>query len=100
MHRDPGFFLGGVVRTTVVRRGADERLPRDPESGKPRHILPVVYREMFLQVCADYHSLPDPMSMRLSDIRFFYDGLRATLKKHTDPSNKPSTRKPRIPKRR
>lgn len=86
------------MRTTLVRRGADERLPPDQQTGRQRHVLPVVYREMMLQICADYHSLPDPLSLTMSQIRFFYDGLRPTLQKHTDPNSKPRT--PRVPKPR
>ena len=43
------------------------------------------HTEMFLQVCRDYSSLPDPRGLRASEIRFFYDALRAELKHHTRP---------------
>jgi hypothetical protein len=38
-----------------------------------------VYTEMLLQVCADYHSLPDPRTLRAHEIRFFYRGLHRDL---------------------
>jgi hypothetical protein len=42
-----------------------------------------VYTEMFFQICRDYPSLPDPWELTLSDIRFFYDGLRGDLYRRT-----------------
>lgn len=44
-----------------------------------------VYREMLLQICRDYHSLPDPRSLSLAEIRFFYEGLRPELIKISKP---------------
>lgn len=44
-----------------------------------------VHTEMLLQVCRDYPGLPDPRTLKASEIRFFYDGLRAELKHHTKP---------------
>ena len=40
---------------------------------------------MFLQICRDYTSLPDPRSLRLSEMRFFYNGMREELKRRTKP---------------
>jgi hypothetical protein len=40
---------------------------------------------MLLQVCRDYHSLPDPRTLKLHEIRFFYGALRGELRKHTKP---------------
>jgi hypothetical protein len=67
-----------------VRRGADEWLPPDKE-GNPQHTMVVVHTEMFLQICADYHCLPDPRSLTAREIRFYYAGIRADLKAHTKP---------------
>lgn len=50
---------------------------------------------MLLQISRDYPSLPDPRTLTLTEIRFFYEGLRAELKKHTRP--KGNTPKPRVP---
>ena len=37
---------------------------------------------MLLQVCADYPGLPDARTLTVSEIRFFYNGLRDRLKQH------------------
>ena len=58
---------------------------RDPETGRCRHRLPTVYREMLLQVCRDYPGLPDPRTLSMSEIRFFYEGLRGELERATAP---------------
>lgn len=68
-----------------MRSGADGRLPRDRASGANVHVAPVVYREMLLQVCRDYAGLPDPRTLSIDDILFFYNGLRPELRKHTKP---------------
>ena len=47
-----------------------------------------VYGEMLLQICRDYPGLPDPRELSLSEIRFFYEGIRAELKKHTRPQKR------------
>lgn len=60
-----------------MRGGADVRLPRN--------IGPIVYREMLLQICRDYPGLPDPRTLSVDEIVFFYHGLRAELKRHTQP---------------
>jgi len=36
---------------------------------------------MLLQICRDYPGLPDPRTMTLTEIRFFYDGLRPEIRK-------------------
>jgi len=61
--------------TPLVRRGENAILPRGD------HRMPLVYGEMFLQVCRDYPSLPDPRTLTNSEIRFFYEGLRAELQR-------------------
>ena len=40
---------------------------------------------MMLQIMRDYASLPDPRDMTDSEMRFFYNGLRAELKRNTKP---------------
>lgn len=69
----------GVVRTPLVRDGVDAVLPDD------EHTLPLVYREMFLQVCMDYSTLPDPLGLDMAQIRIFYNGLRPALWRTTKP---------------
>lgn len=38
---------------------------------------------MLLQVALDYPGLPDPRTLTIQQILFFYGGLREQLKKHT-----------------
>jgi hypothetical protein len=38
---------------------------------------------MLLQVCRDYAGIPDPRTLTLEEIRFFYNGLRGELKKYS-----------------
>jgi hypothetical protein len=42
-----------------------------------------VYGEMLLQICRMYYSLPDPRTLTCAEIRFWYNGLRAELKRST-----------------
>jgi len=70
----------GITKTLLVRHGNDDKLI--PIS---HHTTGNVYKEMFLQICRDYSSLPDPRTLKLSEIRFYYDGLRGELKQHTKP---------------
>ena len=60
-----------------MRRGADEKLPKN------QNTFYNVYTEMLLQICRDYPGLPDPRMLKAHEIKFFYDGLREELKKHT-----------------
>lgn len=86
MHLDLGPFFGWLtVRTPLVRSGRDQFLPWDRRAGVPRHTLIPVYVEMLRQVCRDYASLPDPRTLRLHEIRFFYEGLRHGLQEATKP---------------
>lgn len=58
-----------------MRNGADARLPT----------ALLTYTEMLLQVARDYPGLPDPRTMTVTEIVFFYEGLRPELKKYTKP---------------
>ena len=63
----------------MVRYGGDHKgVGSEQEFG-------AVYRVMLLQICRDYPGLPDPRTLRASEISFFYDGLRAELVEHTKP---------------
>lgn len=42
---------------------------------------------MLLQICRDYSGLPDARTLTMSNIRFFYEGIRPELKKHTKPKS-------------
>ena len=68
----------GITKTLLVRHGEDTRI-----YPLKFHTLPNVYTEMFLQICRDYSSLPDPRTLTMSEIRFYYNGLRSELKQHT-----------------
>lgn len=50
---------------------------------------------MLLQIASDYPGLPDVRTLRLFEIRFFYEGLRPALKKHTRPGG---SRPPDLPR--
>ena len=69
-----------------MREGDDARLP-STEDGRTQHRLEAVYREMLIQISLDYAGLPDPRDLTLSEIRFWYDGLRETLKQRTKPNS-------------
>jgi hypothetical protein len=71
-----------------VRNGANWRSPRDLKSDIATHTARAVYREMLLQICSTYHVLPDPRTITLTEIRFFYDGMRASLCASTKPRSK------------
>lgn len=87
MHEPGAAFFGTPVADKLVRGGNDVRLPRDRESGATVHTAPVVYREMLLQICRDYASLPDPRTLSLDEICTFYDGLRSELRQSTRPTS-------------
>jgi len=69
--------FNGLVRVTLIRYGADYRLP------KGGHNYINVYSEMLLQICMEYPGLPDALVLEAAQIRFFYAGLRAQLIKQT-----------------
>jgi len=66
-----------------VRNGADARAPS----------AQVAYKEMLLQIARDYPGLPDPRTLTVVEIVFFYDGLRPELRKHTRTKPEPRRRK-------
>ncbi len=69
----------GIIRTPLVRGGEDVILP------KKQHTTHAVHSEMLLQVCRDYSGCPDVRTLKASEIRFFYEGLRSELKRGTRP---------------
>ncbi len=51
-----------------------------------QHTLINVFSIMMLQIMRDYtQGIPDYKSLTMQEIRFFYDGLRAELKKANQP---------------
>lgn len=71
----------------MVRQGADE-VPAVGKDSNGKLLLADrvdLHVEMLLQITTDYPGLPDVRTLTASDIRFFYNGLRQSLKKHTQP---------------
>jgi hypothetical protein len=72
-----------------VRGGKDAYLPKLEETplreGTAGHKAAAVYREMLLQICRDYAGLPDPRTLSMSEIRFFYEGVRHEIREATKP---------------
>ena len=68
-----------------MRDGVDASLS-EREGG---HALFPVYTEMLHQCALNYAGLPDPRTLTLSEIRFFYEGLRPTLWEATKPRPDP-----------
>jgi hypothetical protein len=44
-----------------------------------------VYSEMLLTICRYYRVLPDPRTLKLREIRWFYDGIRHELRENSKP---------------
>lgn len=69
----------------MVRGGIDAPLPPvvDKETGERRdgNTFPRVHTEMLHQVLLDYGGLGDWRALTASEIRFFYDGIRGSLKR-------------------
>lgn len=61
----------------LVRSGADARASV--------HSAKEVYTEMLYQICRDYPGLPDPRTLSVDEIVWFYEGLRPELRLHTKP---------------
>lgn len=76
-----------------MRSGADTVLPKDAKTKRVMHNAANVYGEMLLQCCIDYSALPDPRTLTIDEIIFFYDGIRSTLHKATKPKTPPSKTK-------
>lgn len=52
------------------------------------HTCSVVHSSMLWQICRDYPSLSDPRTLTVSEIIFWYAGLRAELCERTKPRKK------------
>ena len=63
------------------------RAVRNKETGEliSTHKVVAVYMQMFLQIQCDYSSLPPPKTLKLSEIRVYYDFIRADLRERTKP---------------
>lgn len=76
-----------------MRGGSDFRWGRDPNTGEARHTMIPVYQEMLLTIVHEYPSLPDPRTLALAEIRFYYDGIRGALKDATRPRQMPRVKR-------
>lgn len=74
--------FNGLVRSQLVRHGFDQELRN---RGKSINTFYPVYSEMLLQICRDYSGLPDIRTLKIHEVLFFYNGLRAELQQHTKP---------------
>lgn len=79
-------FFSLETDVPLVRRGSDYCHPRDAETGAPQHTTEVVYAEMLIQICRSYASLPDPRTLSMREIRWFYEGIRSELHQSTKPA--------------
>ncbi len=79
------FFRCLKVKTPLVREGGEYFHTRDEEFDREFHTLVFVYTEMYLQIVRDYSSLPDPRTLTLHEIKFYYDALRPELHARTKP---------------
>jgi hypothetical protein len=66
----------GLTKSVLVIKGKEERLL------KGMNTLPVVYTAMLQTIARNYYSLPDLRTMTMTEIRFFYDGMRRELKEN------------------
>lgn len=71
-----------------MRSGGDARIEPDRETSASQHTLVNVYAELLLDVCRWYPGLPDPRTLTLTEIRFFFEGIRPTLWSATKPRKK------------
>jgi hypothetical protein len=81
------------VRSPLVRYGDDYYLPLARADGygsipKRGHTIFNVYAEMLMQISRDYNCLPPVDTLTMSDIRWWYNGLRAELQERTKPREK------------
>jgi hypothetical protein len=70
----------------LVRNG-EEVILEPTADGIEMHTRAHVVTEMFFQICMRYPGLPDPRTLDLDEIEFFYDGIRGQLLAETRPDN-------------
>ncbi len=63
--------------------GKDARFPVDKKTDVSGHTVAAVHRTMLWQICLDYRFGSDPRTLTVSEILFWYDGLRPTLRERT-----------------
>ena len=81
-----GIAFFGIIRTPLVRKGADEwlvkRAEEHPLGLSHGHTSPNVHCEMLIQVAREYNGM-DARTLTAHQIRFLYDGLRGELIKYS-----------------
>lgn len=65
--------------------GAELELHPAPHTRFLVHTVEMVHTVMLLQICKRYRQLPEVSTMALSEIRFWYDGIRGDLLRETKP---------------
>jgi len=91
LQSDHDAFFGVDARSTVVRGGQDAHyrgVKNDEGKWLSTHKVPAVFLEMFMQIQIEYSSLPTPKKLKLSEIRTYYDFIRADLRERTKPKKK------------
>lgn len=68
--------FNGLARTLIVRAGASNGPPIPYERA---------YQIFLSQITKDFGSLPDVRELTATEIRFFYDAIRAELEHNTTP---------------
>ena len=76
------FWDEKIYAPLLVKDGFDHDLGYDRD-GNPIHTRWNVFRAMHLQICMHYRSLPDPRTLDLDEIEYYYEGIRAQLKEDT-----------------
>jgi hypothetical protein len=78
------FWLNEIEYPQLVRDGESVILGTDRE-GNVLHNRINVYAEMLICICLRYPGIPDPRTLTLDEIDFFYEGIRGQLESDTKP---------------
>ncbi len=83
-------MLGGKDARLPLKldRDATSKTPKKTKVYRRHHTCSVVHRTMLRQICSDYRVLPDPRTLTITEILFWYDGLREVLQERTKPRKK------------
>jgi hypothetical protein len=72
----------------ATKRVRDATSDRKQKVYRRDHTSSRVHRTMLWQICRDYSTLPDPRTLTITEIVFWYAGLRADLYERTRPRKK------------
>lgn len=83
-------MLGGSDKRLPLKldREASKQGPKPKKVYRRDHTCSVVHRSMLWQICSDFRVLPDPRTLTITEIVFWYDGLREVLRQRTKPKRK------------